>query len=185
MPRKPINQVSFRNDDGAAILCKPEILATSRHGSVQPLPQGLIAFIFRKVELCCPILADVIHGGSPRRILTVETRVRAWKAVLVTIVPMDVEPADPVHALKLLEPVERNFTGTGDELQQLGPFFLVKRAHRTPEPLDLRRRGRIVVIFGVHLPVIHVNFRKTRDQQFELLLVEDGDEIGRNDFMES
>lgn len=48
---------------------------------------------------------------------TIEASVRAWQAVLVAIVSMDIEFAHAVHTLQLLEAVERDFASTCDELQ--------------------------------------------------------------------
>lgn len=39
---------------------------------------------------------------------------------------MNVESTEAVHALKLLESVKRNLTGTRDELQKFSPFFFVE-----------------------------------------------------------
>jgi len=50
---------------------------------------------------------------------------------------MDVEPAESIHTLELLEAVEWYFAGTRHELEQLGCLFLVETAHCTPEPLHL------------------------------------------------
>lgn len=58
--------------------------------------------------------------------LTVEACVRAGKALLIAVVPMDIETVNPIHALQFLESIERHLTGAGDELQQLSPLFLVK-----------------------------------------------------------
>lgn len=110
---------------------------------------------------------------------------RARKAILIAIVPMDIEAAEAVHALKLLEAIERNLAGTGNELQQLSLLFLVEGADRSPEPLDLRRCCRVVVVFGVVLPVVDVDLGETGDEQFELLLVEDRDEFSRDDIVEA
>lgn len=88
---------------------------------------------------------------------------------------MDVEPGEAIHALKLLKAVERHLTSARDELQQLSALLLVVTAHGAPEPLDLWRGGRVVVIFGVGFPVIDINLGQTRDEKLKLLLVEDRD----------
>lgn len=69
--------------------------------------------------------------------LTVETCVCARKAILIAIVAVDVELADTVHTLQLLEAVKRNLASTRDKLEQLSTFLLIEGADRTPEPLDL------------------------------------------------
>lgn len=50
----------------------------------------------------------------------------AWKAILVAIVAVDIEFADAIHTLELLEAIERNFARSGDELEQLGTLLLVE-----------------------------------------------------------
>lgn len=75
------------------------------------------------------------HVGEAR---TVKAGVRGREAILVAIIAMDVESADSIHTLQLLEPVQRHLAGSGDELEQLGAFFFVERADSTPQPLDLR-----------------------------------------------
>lgn len=70
-------------------------------------------------------------------VLTIEARVGRWQPVFVAIVAMNVETAHTIHALKFLESVERDFTGTSDELKQLGSLFLVEGPHGSPEPLNL------------------------------------------------
>ncbi len=57
--------------------------------------------------------------------LTVEAGMRARKSILVAIITMDVEPTEAIHALKLLEAVERYLAGSGNKLQQLGTLLLV------------------------------------------------------------
>ena len=50
---------------------------------------------------------------------------------------MNVETAEAVHSLKLLEPVERYFASASDELKQLRAFLFVEGSNSTPKPLDL------------------------------------------------
>ena len=97
---------------------------------------------------------------------------RARQPLLVAIIPMDVEPADTVHALELLEAVQRHLGRAGDELQQLGKLLLVEGADGAPEPLDLLGGSRVVVVLGVALPVVDVDVGQAGDEQLKLLLVE-------------
>ena len=117
--------------------------------------------------------------------LTVEAGVRARQSLFVAIVTMDIEAANTVHTLQLLESVERNFRSTGDKLEQLGPLLLVEGPNSTPKPLYLLRSGSVIVILGVALPVIDINIGQTGDQQLQLLLIENGDKLGRDDIMEA
>lgn len=50
---------------------------------------------------------------------------RAGKSILVAIIAVDIEPTEAIHALKFLKAIERYLASSGDELQQLGTFFLV------------------------------------------------------------
>ena len=109
----------------------------------------------------------------------------ARQTVLATIITMNVEFGEPIHTLKLLEAVERDLGGTGNELQELGLLFLVEAANCAPEPLDLRRSLLVVVVIGVALPVVNINVRQTRDEKFKFLLIEDCDEFGGDDFVET
>jgi len=109
----------------------------------------------------------------------------AGQPVLRTEITMNVEPAKAIHAFELLEPIKRHFARAGHKLQQLGFFLLVEAADCAPEPLHLRREGRVVVVLGVVLPVVHVNVRQTRDEQFQFLLVEDGDQTGWDNLAEA
>lgn len=70
---------------------------------------------------------------------------------------MDIEATEAIHALELLEAVERHLTRSRDELQQLGALLLVVGADGSPQPLDLRRGGRVVVVLGVGLPVVDID----------------------------
>lgn len=41
------------------------------------------------------------------------------------------------------------------------------------------------MVLSVVLPLIGIDFRQTRDQKLQLLLVEDGNQFWGNDFMET
>ena len=58
--------------------------------------------------------------------LTIEASMRARQSIFVAIISVDVESAKAIHTLQLSKAVERHFPGTCDELQKLGPLFLVK-----------------------------------------------------------
>jgi hypothetical protein len=85
---------------------------------------------------------------------------------------MDIEATESIHTLKLLEAIERNFTCSGNELQQFGTLLFVVRSNCSPEPLNLWGRCIVVVKLGITLPVIHINVGQSRDKEFQLLLIE-------------
>lgn len=91
--------------------------------------------------------------------LTIEAGMRGRKSVLAAKVLMNAEVCEAVHAFKLLEAVERDLSSTSNELQELGALFLAKRSYCSPEPLDLRRAGIVVLIVGVCLPVGDIDVR--------------------------
>jgi hypothetical protein len=76
---------------------------------------------------------------------------------------MDIEPTKSIHALQLLKSIKRHLRSTRNELQQLSALLLIKGSDSTPEPLDLRGRGRVVVVFGVALPVVDFDFGEAGD----------------------
>lgn len=98
---------------------------------------------------------------------------------------MDIEPAEPVHTLELAEAIQWDFAGTGHELEELSTTFLVEGSDSTPEPLDLWGRCRVIVVLGSILPVIHVDFRHAGNKKFQLLFIENGNQLCWNDIMES
>ena len=110
---------------------------------------------------------------------------RARQSVLIAVISVDVESAKAIHTLKLAKAVERHFACTCNKLQELGSFLLVKRSDCAPEPLNLWRRGLVVVIFGVIFPVVDIDIGQTRDEQFKLLLVEDCDQFRRHDVVKA
>ena len=71
---------------------------------------------------------------------------------------MNVKAGKSIHAFKLFETIEWNFARTRDELKKFRPLFLVKGAYSAPVPLDLRRCSLVIVVVGIVLPVININF---------------------------
>lgn len=86
---------------------------------------------------------------------------RAWKSILVAVITVDIESTEAIHAFEFLEAVQRYLTGASNKLQQLGTLFLVVRTDCSPEPLDLWGRSCVIMILGVALPIVDINFRKT------------------------
>ena len=103
-------------------------------------------------------------NGVDRNKRTVKAGVCGRQAVLISIIAMNIEAVDAVHAFELFKSIERYLASTGDKLQQLGQFFLVKRSDSPPEPLDLWRRRIVVVILSISFPIVNINVWETRDQ---------------------
>ena len=96
--------------------------------------------------------------------LTVKASMRTWQPILIAIISMNVKSAESIHALKLAKAVQWYFASASDELEELGSLFFVERTNGSPEPLDLRRRGLVVMVFCVIFPVVNVNIRQTGNQ---------------------
>lgn len=143
-----------------------KVFISSRHGGVEILPQRLVTLILREVEL-------------------VEASVGAGQAVLIAVVLVHAKAREAVHALELLEPVERHLARASDKLEQLGALLLVEGADGAPEPLDLRGRGGVIVVLGIVLPIVDVDVGHAGDEEFEFAFVEDGDELCGDDVVEA
>jgi len=87
-------------------LCETEVLASGGDGGEDLLAEDLVALVFGKIKL-------------------VEAGVRRWKPILVAVITVDIESTEAIHALQLLEAVERHLAGSSDELQQFGTLLLV------------------------------------------------------------
>ena len=83
---------------GMVHLSETEVLVASRDGSVQLLAEVLVAVELGQIEL-------------------VEASVACGQFVLAGVVTVNVELGKAIHAFQLLEAVERDLAGTGDELQ--------------------------------------------------------------------
>jgi hypothetical protein len=95
------------------------------------------------------------------------------QTILVAVCTVNVESVDTVHALQLLEAIQRYLTRACDELKELSKLFFVERSHCAPEPLNLLRRRRVVLVLCIALPVVNVDIWQTGDKQLKLLFVED------------
>lgn len=110
---------------------------------------------------------------------------RTGQSLLVAIVAVNIEPTEPVHTLELAEAIKRNLASSRDELKKFSSLFLVERAYSAPEPLDLRGRGRVIVVLCVVLPIVYIDIREAGDEELELLLVENCNQLCRDDVMET
>jgi hypothetical protein len=74
---------------------------------------------------------------------------------------------------------------TRDKLQQLREVLLVHLAHDLPEPLDDGAGRRVAVVLRVRAQVGHVDVWQPADKQLQLVVVEDGDELARDQLPEA
>ncbi len=120
-----------------------------------------------------------------RQIKLIEARVSRRQTVSRAIVTMNLEFLRPVHALECGEALQRHLRASRDELHELGLVSLIERPQSAPEPDNLQRGVLILVVLRVGLEVVDVDGGQPRDEQFELLLVEDGDESTRDDVVKA
>ena len=95
------------------------------------------------------------------------------------------KPSRSVGTLQVLEAVNGDTGGTGCKLEQPGPLVALPLGNALPEPLDDLVGLLVAPVIGVSLPVIDVNVGETTDEQLELPLVEDLDQILRNELVET
>lgn len=98
---------------------------------------------------------------------------------------VDTKQGVSLHSFEILEAVQGNFAGAGDELQQLRSFLVAHASDDAPKPGDLGAVRCVVVILGVSLPIVDVDFGQTRDEQLKLLLIKDCNKFCWNDVVES
>ena len=98
---------------------------------------------------------------------------------------LNCKPSWPITALQILESIDRNPRCSGGELQKSTLLLGVPCPDDLPEVLDHLVLFLIATVVGVFLPVVHVDVRDAADQQFEFALVEDVDQIGRDEFVET
>ena len=91
----------------------------------------------------------------------------------------------PVRPLQVLEAIDRNTTGSRRELQESRLLLRVPGTDDLPEILDHLVLFLVAAVVGVFLPVVDVDVRDATDQELEFALVEDVDEIGGDELVET
>lgn len=66
--------------------------------------------------------------------------VRRGQSIRGSVIPMYLEFLEAIHAFQCSKPLQWNLAGAGDKLEKLGTIGLVKRAQRSPEPLNLKNK---------------------------------------------
>ena len=111
------------------------------------------------------LLAGVVW--DPER---VEARLRRREPTPTTNHQSELEPRlRPIVTLQLCKPGCRRAAGSGAEVKQLCPLFLIELPHHAPEPPNHRcaRRQPAFVLGGV-LPIVHVDLGHPAEQQLEV-----------------
>ena len=75
--------------------------------------------------------------------------------------------------------------GAGDELQKQGSLLPIEPSQHFPEPHNHVVRGTVLMILGIVAQLVHVHIRQPADQQFQFGGGENGDQFGRDEFVET
>jgi len=98
---------------------------------------------------------------------------------------LNCKPPRPIRALQVLESVDWNTARSRGELQQTTLLLCVQRSNALPEVLDDSIGLRVPTVVRMFLPVVDINVCYTTDEQLQFTLVEDVDQVGWDELMES
>lgn len=95
------------------------------------------------------------------------------------------KPPRAITALQILEPIDRDPTGAGRELEQPALLLGIPAPDDLPEVLDHLVRLRVASVVGMLLPVLDIDIRNTAYEQFKFPFVENVDEVGGDKLVEA
>mmetsp|Transcript_25144 Transcript_25144/g.68340 ORF Transcript_25144/g.68340 Transcript_25144/m.68340 type:complete len:205 (-) Transcript_25144:786-1400(-) len=124
----------------------------------QTLTQHLLALVLRQVQL---VEAGVCTGQAARRAIRL----------------VDLELLGPANALQRLEALQGHLACAGDELDHERQVLLAELRQHLEEPPDNRSVGIVALVLCVGTQVCHIDVWQARDEQLQLVVVEDGDEV--------
>eukprot|EP00053_Salpingoeca_punica_P014969 m.136846 g.136846 ORF g.136846 m.136846 type:complete len:650 (+) comp16591_c0_seq3:562-2511(+) len=132
------------------------------------------------------VRAQLFVGLKLRQVQLVEAGVGLRQATRAAAVFLDVELLRPAHAHQLGKAAHWDLARAGDKLHELDALLAVKGAHGPPKPDNLRAARAVArAVLGVGLQVVHVHVRQAGDDHLQLLLVEDGNLLLRNQLVEA
>ena len=130
------------------------------------------------------LLLQRIKALIRRQIQPIETRMTLRQLRLLPRL-LNGEPPGPVTTLQILEPIDRDPTGSGRELQESRLLLGIPGSDALPEVLDHDVGFRVATVISVFLPVIHVDVCYAADEELEFALVEDVDQVCGDEFVEA
>ena len=98
---------------------------------------------------------------------------------------LDRKASRTITALQVFEPIDGYSARPGGKLQQSALLLRIPCANDFPEVLHHFVAFLVTAVVGVLLPVINIDIGDTPNQEFELPLVEDIDQLGRNELVEA
>lgn len=104
-------------------------------------------------------------------------------ALLSTL--LDRESSRAIRALQVFEAVDRDTRCTSGKLQKSALLLCIPATNALPEVLHNGVILRVSAVVSVLLPVVDINVCYTTDEEFQLTLIEDIDEIGGDELVET
>ncbi len=86
---------------------------------------------------------------------------------------------------EVFETLDWDFGGAGAEVKQIGSHLLVKLCNNLPKPFNYGIVWHVALVISVFLPILNINGRPATKNHFELMRLEDLQEIVGNDLVES
>merc|ERR1712230_9234 len=119
-----------------------------------------------------------------RHVQTIEARMRLGKLAFFSAL-FNCESSWTIRALQVFEAVDRDMRCTSGKLQKSALLLCVPTANALPEVLHDWVILGVSAVVSVLLPVVDINVCYTTDEEFQLTLIEDVDEIGRDELVET
>lgn len=119
-----------------------------------------------------------------RHVQTIEARMRLGKLAFFSAL-FNCESSWTIRALQVFEAVDRDTRCTSGKLQKSALLLCVPTANALPEVLHDWVILGVSAVVSVLLPVVDINVCYTTDEEFQLTLIEDVDEIGRDELVET
>ena len=98
---------------------------------------------------------------------------------------LDCKPSRPVTPLQILETIDWNSGRSSSELQESRFLLCIPGPNALPEMLNNLVGLGVSTVVSVFLPIVNVDISDTTNEEFELALIEDVDQICRNELIES
>ena len=148
------------------VLVEAESLRALENCGVQALLEGFLVRIFDHIEL---VIARVCRRQS----------------VVFAEGLVDLESLRTINAFKCLEAIKGYLGRARAKHEETRHVFLAHLVHNLPEPLNHGSVRLVAVVLGIRTEIVQVDCRETRNQKFQLFLIEDADHVPRNKLIEA
>ena len=86
---------------------------------------------------------------------------------------------------EVFETLDWDFGGASAEVKKIGSHLLVELCDNLPKPFDYEIFWHVALVISVFFPILNINGRPATKNHFELMGLEDFQEIVGNDLIES